>query len=70
MATLAFTVHGKTVKRECPANIVVEENGLKVDAVGAFKFSEFGIKPYSAMAGAVKNADEFHLFVKILKSTK
>lgn len=65
VVTLDFTVHGTSVQRECPARIVIEDGRVKVDAVGAFTFSGFGIKPYSAMAGAVKNRDEFHVFVRV-----
>lgn len=65
MVSLDLTVHGKTVRNECPADIVLNDGELEVNAAGAFRFSDFGIKPYSTMMGAVKNQDEFHVFVQI-----
>ena len=70
VATIAFTVHGKTVERDCPASFSLVDGALTVDAVGAFTFTEFGIKPYSAMFGAVKNADTFHVLVHIAAKAK
>jgi polyisoprenoid-binding protein YceI len=69
-AMIEFTVHGRTVSRECPASLTLETGRVVIDAMGEFKFSEFGIKPYSAMAGAVKNNDTFHAFVHISATTK
>lgn len=63
LASVEFTVHGKTVKRDCPVSIAMSGGNVTIDAIGLFKFSEFGIKPYSAMLGAVRNSDEFHVFV-------
>jgi polyisoprenoid-binding protein YceI len=68
--TIAFSVHGKTVEKDCPASIVIEGEGATVDAMGAFTFSEFGIKPYSALMGAVRNTDEFHVFVHVAAKAK
>jgi hypothetical protein len=61
--TLRFTAHGKTVEKAIPARIELAEDLLKVEAVGEYKFTDFGVKPYSAMLGAVKNQNEFHLYV-------
>lgn len=63
LASVEFTVHGKTVTRDCPVSIAMNGENVIIDAIGLFKFSEFGIKPYSAMLGAVRNSDEFHVFV-------
>lgn len=65
MAKIALTVRGKRVEREIPARITLRDGDLSIDAIGAFRFTEFGIKPYSAMLGAVKNEDEFHVFAHI-----
>ena len=70
IATIVFTVHGKTVERECPATIAVTGDGVTVDASGTFKFTEFGFKPYSAMLGAVKNLDAFDVLVHVQAKTK
>ena len=70
MATVALTVRGKTVERDCPVSIAIAGENAAVDATGAFTFSEFGIKPYSALMGAVKNSDEFHVFVHVVATAK
>ena len=62
VATLEFTVCGKTVSRDIAANITTAENTITVHAAAAFHFTEFGIEPYSALFGAVKNLDEFFLY--------
>jgi len=64
-ATIRFTVHGKTVERAMPANIALENGVLSVEATGRFRFTEFGIQPYSAFLGAVKNRDAFDVYVNI-----
>ncbi len=64
-ATIRFTVHGKTVERAFPANIKLTADTLQVEAIGQFRFTEFGIEPYSAFLGAVKNKDEFDVYVHI-----
>ncbi len=62
-ATIVLTVHGTTLQRDIPARVQRSDDILKVEAVGAFKFTDFGITPYSALFGAVRNKDEFHLYV-------
>lgn len=64
-AVVAFTVHGKTVEREMPANVTVHDDRAVIDAAGEFRFTEFGIEPYSAFGGAVRNEDRFHVLVHI-----
>jgi len=65
VARVALTVRGKTVERDCNVAITSRDEKLSIVASGAFTFTEFGIKPYSAFLGAVKNADEFHVFLSI-----
>ena len=62
-ADLKVEIHGET--RIVPAAVAYEWDGdcLTVEAVATAKFSDFGIRPYSAMLGAVKNLDEFHFLV-------
>ncbi len=62
-ADLQVKIRGET--RAVPAAVRYEWDGesLTVEAVATAKFSDFGIRPYSAMLGAVKNLDEFHLLV-------
>lgn len=63
--SLALTVRGKTIEREIPGRLIVEGEILQVEAVGEFKFSEFGIKPYTAFLGAIRNHDTFHLYANV-----
>jgi hypothetical protein len=62
-ATVRFTLHGKTVERDAAANIDVKERTLHVEATAQFRFTEFGIAPYSAMLGTVRNEDRFDVYV-------
>ena len=64
-ATIRLTIRGKTVERAIPATWRVEGSGFTVEALGEFRFTEFGIRPYSAALGAVKNDDLFHLYVAL-----
>lgn len=70
IATIALTVHGKTVEREMPANISLEAGVLTAEACGGFRFTEFGIAPYSAYFGAVKNQDGFDVYVRVKAQEK
>ena len=49
-----------------PAAVTVENGTLHIRAVAALKFSDFGIKPFSAMLGSVANDNQFHLFVDLV----
>jgi len=65
VAELEFTVHGETVTRDVSANISVDEGAITVEAVGSFRFTEFGIEPYSTFLGAVRNLDEFFVYCSL-----
>lgn len=60
---LEFRVTGKRINRTLPCRGVEAEGQLQFEVFGSYRFSEFGIKPYSAMLGAVRNQDEFFLYV-------
>lgn len=62
-AMLVFDVHGRSKTRPVAANILWQDGRLRVEAAGTFLFSDFDIKPFSAFFGAVKNTDEFHVYV-------
>ena len=64
-ATLELEVRGKKVAKPVAARYQLADGTLTVEAVGAFRFTDFGIEPYSAFFGAVKNEDEFHAFVSL-----
>jgi polyisoprenoid-binding protein YceI len=62
-ADVSVTVHGQTVKRSFAANVNLQGQELTVEAAADFKFSEFGIKPYKALMGALGNEDKFNMLV-------
>lgn len=64
--TVALEVHGTRVERELEARYGVEGGQVSVEAFGVFRFSELGIKPFSAFLGAVKNQDDFHVYAHIV----
>lgn len=61
--TLELEVHGQTVRKPVAARYEAADGRLVVEAVGVFLFTDFGIKPYSAAFGLVKNRDDFHVFL-------
>jgi len=64
--TVALEVHGKRVERELEARYGVEGGRVSVEAFGVFRFSDLGIKPFSAFLGAVKNQDDFHVYARVV----
>ncbi len=62
---ILLTIHGKQVKAQLAGDLVLDGKKLTLDAVGELKFSQFGIKPYSAMMGMVSNQDPFHLIIHL-----
>ena len=69
LATVEITLHGQTITRDFPVKIALEGDTLHIEAVVSCNFSDFGIKPYSALAGAVKNQDYFDFYIN-LSATK
>lgn len=63
---VALEAHGRTVEKPLWARFELTAELLRIEAVGTFRFTDFGIKPYSALLGTVKNKDEFHVYVAIL----
>jgi hypothetical protein len=64
--TLRLEAHGQSVEAPVAATYELVGDALRIEAVGSFHFSAFGIKPYSTMLGAVKNKDEFQVYVAIV----
>ena len=63
---VALTVRGVTVERELAAWMAASgTGGHRLEALGTFDFTEFGIEPYSALLGAVKVTDTFHLYASL-----
>jgi hypothetical protein len=67
--TLAFRVRGQTVERPVWARYQYVDGELRVEAFGEFRFRDFGIEPYSAMLGAIRNKDEFHLYINLVATS-
>jgi hypothetical protein len=67
-AKVRLEVRGVAVEKIFPARFEVAEGGkeLHAEVLGELLFTEFGIEPYSAALGAVKNADLFHLWVDLV----
>lgn len=60
-----LTIHGVTRPVTFFATIEAEDGGMRGTASFRFKQSDFGITPYSAMLGAVRNEDEAALYLDI-----
>ena len=64
-ATLALEVHGQRVEKPVAARYEAADGTLAIEALGLFHFTEFGIEPFSAFFGAVRNEDSFHIYVNL-----
>lgn len=65
VARLALEVHGQRVEKPVAARYGIADGTLTVEALGTFRFTDFGIEPFSAFFGAVKNEDAFHVYVNL-----
>jgi polyisoprenoid-binding protein YceI len=61
-----FTLHGATKRIKMPIAVKIVDNTLTGDGKIRFLQSDYGIKPYSAFLGAVKNKDELVLNVHLV----
>ncbi|HEY4220737.1 MAG TPA: YceI family protein, partial [Myxococcota bacterium] len=61
-----FTLHGVTKKMRMPISFKLAGTTLTGDGKVRFLQSDWGIKPYSALLGAVKNKDEVVLNVHLV----
>lgn len=64
--TVAVTVAGATVEYPFDAVLTVDDGRLEVEAHTVARFTDFGIRPYRAFLGAVRNQDEFVVFVHVV----
>jgi YceI-like domain len=69
-AEVSFEIKGKTVVKTVPAKVQLTGSELKVTTVVPLSFTEFGIKPYSALLGAIRNGNNFHLVVDFVAEKK
>lgn len=64
-ATMKVTIHGMTVERGFASDITLKDGVLHVEGVARFEFTEFGITPYAAFLGTVKNKNAFEIYVNL-----
>lgn len=64
--TGALTVRG--ARAEVPLRDRLEQEGarIQIEAYGPVRFTDLGIEPYRAFLGAVRNRDEFHLYLSLV----
>lgn len=65
VADLTLVVRGTSVTRPVAARHFEEDGRTIIEAFGIFHFTDFGIKPYSAFLGAVRNRDDFHVYTRL-----
>jgi hypothetical protein len=63
---LSLKVRDRNVSKRIPVTVTNQGGELSADFLGKFKFTEFGIKPYTAMMGAIAVSDEFVLAGKLI----
>ena len=63
-----LTLHGTTRELTFPADVSITGDRIEGKAAVRFEQSSFGIEPYSAALGAVKNQDEVELIVELVAS--
>ena len=61
-----FTLHGTTKSIRMPITVSMKDGAVIGDGKIRFKQSDYGITPYSAFLGAVKNKDEVVLNVHLV----
>ncbi|MCK9531202.1 MAG: YceI family protein [Gammaproteobacteria bacterium] len=62
---IALTLRGRTLERRVPATVRLSGQRVRATAAGAFRFSDFDIKPYGTLFGLIRVADEFHVYVEL-----
>ena len=61
-----LTLHGVTKELLFPIAVKTVERRVEGDASVRFKTSEFGVKPYSAALGLIKNKDDVELVLHVV----
>lgn len=61
-----LTLHGVTKELFFPVTVTQGEGALEGEAKVRFKTSDFGVKPYSAALGLIKNKDEVELNLRLV----
>lgn len=70
VVNLRLEILGRAVERQANARYEYRDGRLEVEAYATFEFIDFGIKPYSAFLGAVRNRNEFHIYVSLTAVAK
>lgn len=60
-----ISLHGVTREETFTARMHRQERGWRLEALGTLRSSDYGIEPYSAFLGAVRNEDEIHVLVAL-----
>ncbi|MDP1821647.1 MAG: YceI family protein [Archangium sp.] len=61
-----LTLHGVTKELLFPIKVKAGDQQVEGDASVRFKTSDFGVKPYSAALGLIRNKDEVELVVHVV----
>lgn len=61
-----LTLHGVTKELLFPITVKSTENKVEGEAAVKFKTSDFGVKPYSAALGLIRNKDEVELVLRVV----
>ncbi len=61
-----LTLHGVTKELLFPITVKSTENKMEGEAAVKFRTSDFGVKPYSAALGLIRNKDEVELVVRVV----
>lgn len=65
--SVEVTIRGRTLRYEdVPARISWKGDAVRAEALLNPRFEDFGFEAYSAMLGAVRNRDDFYLYVQIV----
>ena len=68
VAEVEVQIRGQSVVKDVSARFQIDEadeNRVNIEVVGQFMFEEFGIEPYSAFMGSVKNKNEFDIYLSV-----
>ena len=65
-ARVRFELRGMKVETTVPLRWELEDGELHAELLGELRFTDFGIEPYSAALGAIRNADLFHVYVDLV----
>jgi len=65
-ARLTVTLRGETVEKEVELDWSVDGETLEGELLAELAFTDFRIDPYSTLLGAIRNADRFHVYAKLV----